>query len=157
MIYEPKHCPIRFVMGVFGDRWSLLIIRDMMFRGSTRFQDFLDADEGISTNILSDRLSRLEAQQIISRRRDPANGRQVLYALTDKGRDLLPVMLAVIDWAEKYDQDTHVSPEFAERLRSDLWAVRDEMFDAMEGSKSNPDAPRPIDMISGGKFKPTST
>ena len=156
MIYEPKHCPIRFVMGVFGDRWSLLIVRDMMFRGSTRFQDFLDADEGISTNILSDRLSRLEAQEIISRRRDPANGRQVLYALTDKGRDLLPVMLAVIDWAEKYDPDTHVSPEFAEQLRLDVDAVRDAMFDAMEKSKSSPDALRPIDMISGGKIRPTA-
>ena len=153
MIYEPKHCPIRFVMGVFGDRWSLLIIRDMMFRGSTRFQDFLDADEGISTNILSDRLSRLEAQEIISRQRDPANGRQVLYALTDKGRDLLPVMLAVIDWAEKYDPDTHVSGEFAERVRLDLYAVRDEMFDAMERSKSSPNAPRPIDIISGGRIE----
>ena len=156
MIYEPKHCPIRFVMGVFGDRWSLLIVRDMMFRGSTRFQDFLDADEGISTNILSDRLSRLEAQEIISRRRDPANGRQVLYSLTDKGRDLLPVMLAVIDWAEKYDPDTHVSPEFAEQLRLDVDAVRDAMFDAMERSKSSPDALRPIDMISGGKIRPTA-
>ncbi len=156
MIYEPKHCPIRFVMGVFGDRWSLLIVRDMMFRGSTRFQDFLDADEGISTNILSDRLSRLEAQQIISRRRDPANGRQVLYTLTDKGRDLLPVMLAVIDWAEKYDPDTHVSPEFAEQLRLDVDAVRDAMFDAMEASKSSSDAPRPIDMISSGKIRPTA-
>ena len=156
MIYEPKHCPIRFVMGVFGDRWSLLIVRDMMFRGSTRFQDFLDADEGISTNILSDRLSRLEAQEIISRRRDPANGRQVLYSLTDKGRDLLPVMLAVIDWAEKYDADTHVSPEFAEQLRLDVDAVRDAMFDAMERSKSRPDALRPIDMISSGKIRPTA-
>ena len=157
MIYEPKHCPIRFVMGVFGDRWSLLIVRDMMFRGSTRFQDFLDADEGISTNILSDRLNRLEAQQIISRQRDPANGRQVLYALTEKGRDLLPVMLAVIDWAEKYDPDTHVSPEFAERVRLDLPAVRDEMFDAMERSNLNPGAPRPIDMISGGYTNPTAS
>ena len=156
MIYEPKHCPIRYVMGVFGDRWSLLIIRDMMFRGSTRFQDFLDADEGISTNILSDRLSRLEAQQIISRQRDPANGRQVLYRLTDKGRDLLPVMLAVIDWAEKYDPDTHVSSEFAERVRLDLNAVRDEMFDVMEKSNSSPHAPRPIDMIAGGKIKSTA-
>ena len=97
MIYGPRQCPIRFVMGVLGDRWSPLIIRDMMFRGSTRFQDFLEADEGISTNILSDRLSRLEAQQIISRQRDPADGRQALYQLTGKGRDLLPVMLGVID------------------------------------------------------------
>jgi DNA-binding HxlR family transcriptional regulator len=67
-----------------------------MFRGSTRFQDFLDASEGISTNVLSDRLSRLEAQQIISRQKDPANGRRVIYELTDKGKDLLPILLAVI-------------------------------------------------------------
>ena len=153
MIYEAKNCPVRFAMGVFGDRWSLLIIRDMMFRGSTRFQDFLEAGEGISTNILSDRLSRLEAQRIINRRKDPANGRQVLYELTDKGRDLLPVVLAVIDWAEKYDPDTHVSGEFAERVRLDLYAVRDEMFDAMEKSESNPDAPRPIDLITGGQVQ----
>ena len=154
MIYEPRQCPIRFVMGVFGDRWSLLIIRDMMFRGSTRFQDFLRAGEGISTNILSDRLDRLEAQQIISRRKDPANGRQVLYELTDKGRDLLPVMLAVIDWAEKYDPDTHVSPEFAQRVRSDPSAVLDEMLDAMGRSTSSPDAPRPIEMITGDRSGP---
>ena len=154
MIYEPRQCPIRFVMGVFGDRWSLLIIRDMMFCGSTRFQDFLQAGEGISTNILSDRLDRLEAQQIISRRKDPANGRQVLYELTDKGRDLLPVMLAVIDWAEKYDPDTHVSPEFAQRVRSDPSAVRDEMLGAMGRSTSSPDAPLPIEMITGDRSGP---
>ena len=151
MIYEPKQCPIRFAMGVFGDRWSLLIIRDMMFRGSTRFQDFLEADEGISTNILSDRLTRLEAQQIISRERDPADGRQILYQLTGKGRDLLPVMLAVIDWAEQHDPETHVSHEFAERVREDIFGVRDEMLSAMERSGSSPDAPRPIDLITGGR------
>ena len=124
MIYEPKQYPIRFVMGVFGDRWSRMIIRDMMFRGSTRFQDFLEADEGIATNILSDRLTRLEAQQVISRERDPADGRQVLYQLTGKGRDLLPIMLAVISRAEKHDPETNVSHEFAENARADLFGVR---------------------------------
>ena len=151
MIYETNKCPIRFGLGVFGDRWSLLIIRDMMFRGSTRFQDFLDADEGISTNILSDRLSRLEAQQIISRQKDPADGRQVLYELTDKGKDLLPVMLVVIGWAEKHDPETHVSREFAERIRTDLFGVRDQMLDAMEKSSSNANSPRPIDLITGSE------
>ena len=77
MIYEPNQCPIWFALGIFGDRWPLLIIRDLMFRGSTRFQDFLDAGEGISTNVLPDRLSRLETRRIISREKDPANGRQV--------------------------------------------------------------------------------
>ena len=141
MIYEPKQCPIRFGVGVFGDRWSLLIIRDMMFRGSIRFQDFLDAGEGISTNVLSDRLSRLEAQQIISRQRDPDNGRKVLYRLTGKGKDLLPVMLAVIGWAEKYDPETRISGEMGERIRTDLLGVRDELLAAMEDSSSSPVLP----------------
>ena len=114
-----------------------MIIRDMMFRGSTRFQDFLDAGEGISTNVLSDRLSRLEAQQIISRQRDPDNGRKVLYRLTGKGKDLLPVMLAVIGWAEKYDPETRISGEMGERIRTDLLGVRDELLAAMEDSSSS--------------------
>lgn len=132
MIYEPSQCPIRFALGVFGDRWSLLIIRDLMFRGSTRFQNFLEAGEGISTNVLSDRLSRLETRRIISRKKDPANGRQVLYELTDKGKDLLPVMLAIMDWAEKYDPETDVSSELAERIRTDFFGTRDEMLAAMD-------------------------
>lgn len=147
MIYEPKQCPIRFGLSVFGDRWSLLIIRDMMFRGFTRFQDFLDAGEGISTNILSGRLSRLEAQGIISRQKDPSDGRQVRYDLTDKGKELLPILLAVIGWAGKHDPETDVSPAFSERVRTDILAVCDEMLDVMERSRSNPGSQRPIDLI----------
>ena len=138
MIYQPNQCPIRYGVGVFGDRWSLLIIRDMMFRGSTRFQDFLDASEGISTNVLSDRLSWLEAQQIVSRRKDPANGRRVIYELTDKGRDLLQILLTVIGWAEKYDPETRISSDMGERARIDLFSVRDEILVAIEHSSSSP-------------------
>ncbi len=141
MIYEAKQCPFRYGAGVFGDRWSLLLIRDMMFRGSTRFRDFLRAPEGISTNILSDRLNRLEEQQIISRQKDPANGRQVLYQLTEKGKDLLPIMLAVIGWAEKYDPETSISSEIGERIRADLPEVRDEILAAMEHYGSSPVLP----------------
>ncbi|MDA0264996.1 MAG: helix-turn-helix domain-containing protein [Chloroflexi bacterium] len=134
MIYEPNKCPIRFGLGAFGDRWTLLIIRDMMFRGYSRFRDFLDSGEGISTNVLSNRLSRLEAQQIITRQKDPANGRQVLYNLTDRGKDLLPVMLAMIGWAEKYDSETNISSELGEQIRIDLFGARDEMLAAMKHS-----------------------
>jgi DNA-binding HxlR family transcriptional regulator len=109
-----------------------LIVRDMMFRGYSRFQEFLGADEGISTNILADRFSRLEAQQIITRRKDPEDGRQVLYALTDKGRDLLPVMLAIFVWAGKHDPETRVSAELADQIRTDLCAVQDEMLTAIK-------------------------
>lgn len=137
MTYEPKQCPFRYGLGVFGDRWSLLIVRDMMFRGHTRFQEFLNADEGISTNVLSDRLSRLEAQNIVSRRKDPDNGRQVLYELTSKGEDLLPVMLAVVGWAEKHDPETRISKEVGERIRADLNAVNEEILSAMQQPSAN--------------------
>ncbi|MEH6547393.1 MAG: winged helix-turn-helix transcriptional regulator, partial [Sneathiella sp.] len=100
-------------------------------------QDFLESGEGISTYILSDRLSRFEAQKIVSRQKDPDNGRQILYELTDEGKDLLPVMLAIIEWAEKHDAETNVSNEFAERIRADLFTVRDEMLVKME--QSSPD------------------
>jgi len=63
MIYEPHQCLIRFGLGAFGDRWSLLIIRDMIFRDFTRFQDCLDTGKGISTNVLSDRLRRIETER----------------------------------------------------------------------------------------------
>lgn len=154
MIYEPKQCPFRYGVGVFGDRWSLLIIRDMMFRGSTRFRDFQGAAEGISTNVLSDRLSRLEAQQIISRQKDPTNGRQVLYQLTEKGKDLLPMMLAVIGWAEKYDPETRISSEIGERIRTDLSEVRDEILAAMEHSGSSPVLPILLGETAGAQTEP---
>ena len=134
MIYEPHQCPIRFGLGVFGDRWSLLIVRDMLLRGHTRFQDFLDADEGISTNILTDRLRQLETQQVISRHKDPSDGRQVLYRLTDKGSDLLPVLLAIFVWAEKHDPETRVPRELAERIKADLSATDEETLPAVRAS-----------------------
>jgi DNA-binding HxlR family transcriptional regulator len=134
MVYEPNQCPIRSGLGVFGDRWSLLIIRDMMFRDFERFQNFLDAGEGISTNILYDRLSRLEAQHIISRQKDPSNGHQVLYELTDQGKDLLPVVLPIIGWAEKNDPRTNVSSAFAKRIRTDLTGVSAERLAALRQS-----------------------
>jgi DNA-binding HxlR family transcriptional regulator len=134
MIYEPHQCPIRFGLGVFGDRWSLLIVRDMLLRGHTRFQDFLDADEGISTNILTDRLRQLETQQVISRHKDPSDGRQVLYRLTDKGSDLLPVLLAIFVWAEKHDPETRVPRELAKRIKADLSATDEETLPAVRAS-----------------------
>lgn len=134
MTYEPHQCPIRFRLGVFGDRWSLLIVRDMLLRGHTRFQDFLDADEGISTNILTDRLRQLETQQVISRHKDPSDGRQVIYQLTDKGRDLLPVLLAIFVWAEKHDPETRVPPALVDTIKTDLAATDKDTLAAVQQS-----------------------
>ncbi len=132
MIYDAKCCPIRFGLGAFGDRWTLLIIRDMMFFGFTRFQEFQSAGEGISTNILADRLARLVEQGIVDRQKDPASGRQVIYTLTDKGKDLSKVMLAILEWSSKHDAETLVPDEFAEKLRSEFFGDPDEMLTTFE-------------------------
>jgi DNA-binding HxlR family transcriptional regulator len=115
----PHGCPIRYSVGALGDRWTLLIVRDLMFYGRRRYGEFLTAGEGIATNILADRLARLEGDGIVAKARDPANQTRNVYTLTEKGRDLLPVLLAMIDWAEKYDSKTEVPGPYARRLRRD--------------------------------------
>ncbi len=115
-----SHCPISFGLDVFGDRWSLLILRDIIFKEKKRYQEFLNSEEGISTNILADRLKLLEDHGIISKKDDPDNKKQILYAPTKKGLDLIPVMLEIIRWSGRYDLDTAVSREFIARLSNDL-------------------------------------
>src|SRR3979490_3464478 len=85
-------CPLNASVEMLGDRWSLLIPRDMMLRGSRSFKEFLTSYEGIATNILSDRLKRLIAHGIIATQEDPSDGRQLIYVLTPKGLDLAPVL-----------------------------------------------------------------
>lgn len=86
-----------------GDRWSLLIIRDLMFRGLSAYKEFLESDEGIATNILADRLKKLEGCGIISTERDPDDGRKLIYRLTRKGIDLAPVLVELIVWASRHE------------------------------------------------------
>lgn len=143
MNHAAKQCPIKFGLSVFGDRWSLLIIRDMIFRGYTRFQEFAGAAEGIATSVLSDRLSRLKAQMIISRRRDPDDGRQILYSLTDKRADLLPVLLTTFAWAERHDLETRVPEtrvpgDLADWIRADFGSDHDGLLNAVRQAIAEP-------------------
>src|ERR1700679_2571579 len=85
-------CPLNASVEMLGDRWSLLIIRDMMLRGSRSYKEFLDSYEGIATNILADRLQKLVAYEIITTESDPSDGRKQIYLLTEKGIDLAPVL-----------------------------------------------------------------
>lgn len=132
MKYEPHGCPIRFGLGLFGDRWSLLIIRDLMFKGRRFYREFLNAGERISTNILADRLSRLEDEGIVEKCPDPTHGKRIVYSLTPKGRDLMPVMFAIMDWSEKYDVQTEVPKDFIEKLRSRPKSLRREILKSIE-------------------------
>jgi DNA-binding HxlR family transcriptional regulator len=97
-------CPLNASVEILGDRWSLLIIRDMMLRGFRSFKEFLESHERIATNILADRLRRLEAYGIISTARDPSDGRKLIYSLTAKGIDLAPVLTEMVLWAAAHEK-----------------------------------------------------
>ncbi len=97
-------CPLNASVEMLGDRWSLLIIRDMMLRGSRTFKEFLQSYEGIASNILADRLRKLAAYGIISTQQDPSDGRKQIYALTKKGIDLAPVLTEMVLWAAAHEE-----------------------------------------------------
>ncbi len=96
-------CPLNASVEMLGDRWSLLIIRDMMLRGARTYKTFLECYEGIATNILADRLRRLVEYGIIKTEADPSDGRKVIYSLTKKGIDLAPVLTEIVLWAAAHE------------------------------------------------------
>lgn len=114
-----SNCPINFVAETFGDKWTLLVIRDLMFHGKRHYGEFLSSDEGISTNILADRLQRLEETGVISKTADPENERRPVYQLTQKGKDLLPVMLEITAWSGRYDSSTNAPTSLLRALKKD--------------------------------------
>jgi len=95
-------CPINLLLEAVGDSWSLLIIRDLMFKGRSTYKAFLNAEEKIATNILADRLSKLESAGLISKATDPDDARKYIYRLTEKGADLAPVLVEMMLWSNKY-------------------------------------------------------
>jgi len=97
-------CPVSISLERFGDRWSLLIIRDLMVRGYRTFKEFQESGEGIATNILSDRLQKLERAGIIRSEIDATDGRRQNYYLTDKGIDLAPVVYELLIWAARHEE-----------------------------------------------------
>ena len=120
-------CPIAYALDIFGDRWSLLLIRDMLFFGKRRYSELAASREQIASNILADRLKKLETDGLIHRRRDPDDRRQVLYELTEKGRDLTPAMLEIISWSARHDPDTGAPKAFLERLETDRAGLIEEI------------------------------
>ena len=97
-------CPLNASVEMLGDRWSLLVLRDMMLRGFRTFKEFLTSYEGIATNILADRLKRLTAHGIVTTKEDPSDGRKLIYVLTPKGLDLAPVLTEMVLWAAKHEE-----------------------------------------------------
>ena len=96
-------CPINLTLEVLGDKWSLLVIRDMMFGNRRHFRELLaKSEEGIASNILADRLKRLVEQGIVTRVDDPSHKQKAIYSLTEQGIALLPVLAQMACWGRKY-------------------------------------------------------
>ena len=118
-IKRKSDCPINFALEIFGDKWTFLIVRDLMFKGKHFYGEFLLSEEGIATNILSDRLSLLESNGLISKSSDPSHKQKIIYHLTRKGIDLVPLLVEVIMWSAKYDKDSAVDMKFVKSVKRD--------------------------------------
>ena len=112
-------CPIRYSLDLFGDRWTLLVFRDLVLHGKTHFGEFLASDERIASNILADRLARLERAGIITRRPDPDDRRRQKCRITEKGLTLTPVLLEIAAWGASNDSQTSAPSGFAAHYYAD--------------------------------------
>lgn len=99
-------CPISTALEVVGDRWTLLVVRDLMFAGKRHFREFLQSEEGISSNILSDRLASLVEAGILTKNENPTHAQKAIYSLTEKGLALLPVIIAISGWTQEHYPQT---------------------------------------------------
>jgi len=104
-------CPVACALDILGDKWTLLIIRDLMFFEKHEYKDFLESQEGISTNILSDRLKRLLDYSLIKVLPHPENGTRKLYYLTRSGKDLIHTLMHLVRWSSEHLQDTVFIPD----------------------------------------------
>lgn len=109
-------CPINYALEFLGDKWSLLIIRDFVFEGKRFYKELLSSKESIATNVLSDRLKRLEKLEIIKSEVYEKQRTQKVYTLTEKGKDLIPVLIEIILWSSKNKDGLNVSHEFLAKL-----------------------------------------
>lgn len=116
-------CPIGKTLDILGDKWSLLIVRDLVFKGKNTYGDFLKGGEGITTSVLADKLALLERGGIISKEVHPESKAKILYTLTQKGIDLIPVLVEIIAWSEKHHEVHPQATAFAKQVKKDKEGV----------------------------------
>ena len=104
--HKRSDCPINFALETFGDPWSLLIIRDIVYFGKKTYWEFLESEEGMATNILASRLAHLEQQGILVKKPHDADERKERYVLTEKGLSLIPVLVEMANWSAEHDPHT---------------------------------------------------
>jgi DNA-binding HxlR family transcriptional regulator len=122
-------CPVSAALEILGDRWTLLIVRDILIWNRHEYKAFLESGEGIATNVLADRLQKLEAHGVIRKVPHATDSRKSEYYLTEKGLDLAPVLFDMILWSAKYEE-TSASPKAVKRIREDRQAFLKEVVAA---------------------------
>lgn len=126
--YRRSDCPINFALETFGDPWSLLIIRDIVYFGKKTYGEFLASEEGMATNILASRLVHLEQQGILLKRPCAQDKRKEEYILTDKGLDLIPILADIATWSAEYDSQTGAPAAWIALMKAD----REKMLGLMQ-------------------------
>ena len=133
-----SHCPVNFALEVIGDKWSLLILRDMIFRGKRTYNEFLNSTEGFATNILAARLVYLEKQGILKKKADPEDKRKNVFHLTEKGLDLVPLIFEMMLWSAKYDgkSEAHRISGLIEKIRSNNRKISEKVIEEIRQGRS---------------------
>lgn len=122
-IKKRSDCPISSALDIVGDKWSLLIIRDIALSGKNTYNEFLRSEEKMATNVLADRLSMLEMAGILVREKHPDSKAKIFYRLSTQGIDLLPVLVEMILWSDKHMSISPQAKQFAKQLRKDKEAI----------------------------------
>lgn len=124
-----SHCAVNYGVEIFGDRWSLLVLRDIVFEGKKTYGEFLKSEEGIATNVLASRLVFLEEHGILARAPSPDDKRKDDYTLTEKGLDLIPVLFSIVAFSAKHDAKSYLrkQKDLLARLRRNPAEVTEEV------------------------------
>lgn len=133
-----SHCPINFYLETLGDKWALLILRDIIFRGKRTYGEFLKSEEGFATNILATRLELLENEGILESNSDPEDARKKHFSLTEKGLDLIPLIFEMILWSSKYDSKSearHIT-NLVQMVRNDNRKISQKVIDRVRNGKA---------------------
>ncbi|AMY01338.1 helix-turn-helix domain-containing protein [Mesorhizobium ciceri] len=133
---EKSDCPINLSLELIGDRWTLLIIRDMVFAGKKHFREFLQSDEGISSRTLAERLQTLQDEGILTRSDDPTHGLRTVYRLTEAGIDLLPVLATLGAWGSKHRKADERLAKITDQLAAGGEAALEKMKAALRAEHS---------------------
>lgn len=134
-VTKRSDCPISRALDILGDKWTILILRDLSFRGFRFFKDYLNSGEGIATNVLSDRLKMLEEFGFIRSRTYEKNKTQKEYGLTEKGIELVPLILEMLAFGHQFDPSTEVISEFYNKYLANKEKVAHEVMSSLKNGE----------------------